>query len=493
MVGCMFIDLSGEYMYSEKLSVIRGFEENTYSVDISTNVNESLDELITNQENIEIMMQNLDFCSTLEEDEEYEMLFHHISGQIKNNMLFSDCTDVVMSGDWKEIADYIAKNVFLRGKVIKLGDVLDLEDSTLISLKEAFGDNPNIKVDVQGNDVPISISDYEKTVLAIDEIVNKIKVYNYSPFESLMYAYDLIRDRFYVHEEDTEDYSVSRDLTSVLFGDKIVCVGFANIYNSVARKLGINSMNFFLLGENTGHVRNLMYLKDEKYDINGLYFFDPTFDCKHDNDNNFLMSYKFFCKTKEQMDVLTAKDYYYKSYEYFDVDYLDELDDEMEAGLLDISDIVAFLRKTKINIILRLLELDDVDPSLKGYSKEELMELIEKIFIISDRPIKAQTFIKALYTVRRNQYYENPSKYLFDIDVLTDILVNSRLYLEETAEERLLAALGIRKYLGTEYAKKLVDDFVQSNDLEKDMGNIKLVRTLKTLVDKKSNEDKKIL
>ena len=47
MVGCMFIDLSGEYMYSEKLSVIRGFEENTYSVDISTNVNESLDELIS--------------------------------------------------------------------------------------------------------------------------------------------------------------------------------------------------------------------------------------------------------------------------------------------------------------------------------------------------------------------------------------------------------------------------------------------------------------
>ena len=79
---------------------------------------------------------------------------------------------------------------------------------------------------------------------------------------------------------------------------------------------------------------------------------------------------------------------------------------------------------------------------------EELMELIEKIFIISDRPIKAQTFIKALYTVRRNQYYENPSKYLFDIDVfcssfVTICIFDSSIYLYLRSCSKLYCKLPI--------------------------------------------------
>lgn len=493
MTGCMFIDLSGESLDEGKMTVMRGYEEATYHVDINTTVDESLNELMTDKANIDLMLEELDFLASIEEDEEYEMLKHHINGQIKRNELFSDCNEILISGSIEEIAAYISKNEFLKGKDIQIAGKLELDDNTLKRLKDAFGNDSKIKINIEGNEETISISDYERTVIAIDEIVNKIKTYNYSPFEALMHAYDLIRDRFYVREDENDNYSVSRDLTSVLLGNKIVCVGFANIFNVVANKLGVNSNVFIISSKKSGHARNLMYVNDEKYNINGLYFFDPTFDCKRDEENNFLLGYKYFCKTQEQIDALTGGNFSYNSYECFDYEVLEELFEFMDDGRVPVHELSGFIRDSRINYILRLLGLETVEPSERPYTKEELMELLEKIIIIADRPIKPEAFIKALYNVRRNQYYENPTKYLFDIDVLTDILINSKLYVEETAEERLLAALGVRNYLGGQRAREKVEQFVRENDKEIDLEKVKLTRLLKTYLDAKSSEEKKVL
>jgi hypothetical protein len=252
-------------------------------------------------------------------------------------------------------------------------------------------------------------------------------------------------------------------------------------------------MLFFLIGNSSGHARNLMYLKDTKYGINGLYFFDPTFDCKHDDENNFLFSYRFFCRTKEEIDKFTENNYYYKSYEYLDDRYLDELVDSIPDGYLDVQDIVSFCKETKINHILELLGEEKITISSYRYTKNSLLKIIENIIIKADREINVDTFIKALYVVRRNQYYENPTKYLFDIDVLTDILVNSKFYSIDTPEKRLLAAIGIKKKLGIKELRDKVNVFFEDNNLELDMERVKLVRTLKSYCNSKTEGDKKIL
>ena len=60
-----------------------------------------------------------------------------------------------------------------------------------------FKNHKDYLVSVDGNISYVTIEQYERTVLAIDDIVNKIKKYNLSSLEQIMYAYDLVRDRVY--------------------------------------------------------------------------------------------------------------------------------------------------------------------------------------------------------------------------------------------------------------------------------------------------------
>ena len=43
-----------------------------------------------------------------------------------------------------------------------------------------------------------------------------------------------------------ERKSKSRDITKVLFGDKIVCTGFASVFTTLVRNLGYQSTNYIV-------------------------------------------------------------------------------------------------------------------------------------------------------------------------------------------------------------------------------------------------------
>ncbi len=100
-------------------------------------------------------------------------------------------------------------------------------------LMKSYNNSQNLKLMIEGNKKKITVEEYKKTVLVINEMVSKIKKQNLSPLEQIMYAYDIVRDRVYLEEKEGEGYETSRDLTSVLLGDKIVCVGYANILDKI--------------------------------------------------------------------------------------------------------------------------------------------------------------------------------------------------------------------------------------------------------------------
>ena len=79
---------------------------------------------------------------------------------------------------------------------------------------------------VEGNSELITIDELKKTIDYISEVVRKIKRHNLSPLEEIIYAYDISKNRIYLEEGHDERKSKSRDITKVLFGDKIVCTGF---------------------------------------------------------------------------------------------------------------------------------------------------------------------------------------------------------------------------------------------------------------------------
>ena len=153
-----------------------------------------------------------------------------------------------------------------------------------------------------------------------------------SPLEKYIYAYDIVK-RFKLYNTPNKDNMnadkldrnsrikikhVSRDLYDILENEYMVCVGYANFLRDLLNKLGISNADYSLDVELSaykakkqiennnsdysnlsslekrdlislqqtyipmdtygGHDRVLVYIKDEKYGIDGMYFSDPTWD-----------------------------------------------------------------------------------------------------------------------------------------------------------------------------------------------------------------------
>ncbi len=123
----------------------------------------------------------------------------------------------------------------------------------------------------------------------IDNIVSEIKNTKLngeelSPFEKFMLAYRFVTERLYKEVEPGEELSKSRNLISILNGDKVVCVGYANLLATVLNRLDIPCTTQCLVSFDEtakaygNHATCLVRMKDEKYNLDGIYFSDPTAD-----------------------------------------------------------------------------------------------------------------------------------------------------------------------------------------------------------------------
>ena len=178
--------------------------------------------------------------------------------------------------------------------------------------------------------VDISIKqyiEYEKLLYSFIEPAKKM-----SPFEKYVYAYDIVKHfkKYALPKKDNKNLenlsnskyeditSSSRDLYQILFNDYIVCVGFSNFLSDLLTKLNIDNIGVPIEVDITakkamkqlniskeewqkkkpeekhkliteqqvyipkdsfiGHKRLLINIKDEKYDIDGIYVSDPTWD-----------------------------------------------------------------------------------------------------------------------------------------------------------------------------------------------------------------------
>lgn len=107
-----------------------------------------------------------------------------------------------------------------------------------------------------------------------------------SPYEKFLYAYSFVTNRAYKNAEENEDSAISRNLISVLNGDKIVCVGYANLLNTICKRLDIpcTLMPSSIKKDDESkipyenHLACLVRIEDPLYDLKGIYYSDPTAD-----------------------------------------------------------------------------------------------------------------------------------------------------------------------------------------------------------------------
>lgn len=273
--------------------------------------------------------------------------------------------------------------------------IISAQKISLISYKkliEDFGveniNEFNVYIDYQKNNSPILISIVYKISCIINAVVEEINSYDLSPLEKIMFVYDRVKYRLY--EDDLDDINSSRDLDKVLNGDKIVCAGYSNLFTAVLTSLGINSIPVIDL--NIKHQRSLAYIKDAKYNIDGVYAFDPTWDKrKSKEDINYIDRYDYFL-----MPLVRSMNSC-----YCEISELLELDKETILKIIDGKDMDSALKVLdRLNILFTLVDAKYI-PDDKYYSVEEIAKQYDQVIgKYYSSEISFEDFINLLYSVR---------------------------------------------------------------------------------------------
>lgn len=409
------------------------------------------------------------------------------------NEILDSCLYITTFAD-ERTKEYFEQNPILKKLNIHFSGSFPIDIETGNKLKELFGDYEKVSLYIDGNNTPRTIDEYLQTINGINNIVSEIKKYDLSTLEQIMYAYDLVRDRVYTKESDEESKAVSRDLSSVLFGDKIVCAGYIAIFNAVLKGLGINAINYILYkkeNSKTGHVRSMVRVTDDKYNVDGVFLFDPTWDSKrNNNDKNYLTSYRFFCRTRDELNYFDQQ-YDRGTFASYNQSFYSKIKKGIkEEGINGISEedartinkIALFIDGQQLvnNLafskavpesfkarFIKTVDLDKVASSLKRYQKIFYGQTLD--------PLK---LLEIIYNVRKIEYYENPEKYPFDIESIKKAVIGATL-----VESKLLHILyGLPEKLTEEE----FDEWKEENDLEKNIEGVKLTRKLKSVLENKN-------
>lgn len=272
----------------------------------------------------------------------------------------------------------------------------------------------------------ITLDNFFESEKKLWQLVGNTK--NLSPFEKFIYDYNTTK-KYKQYRENSEDLLASRNLYSILDNEYMVCVGYSNLLGDLLDKEGIPSIDhgvsvdisYDTKGENeqvvttgVGHARRYVYINDPKYDIDGFYVTDPTWDNDMDKDlyNHLILTNEEEAMTKRYnfmtMDVS----------ELFNVNSMNEFYQKLNVLLKRQSDIGMTL-----SWIIRLLltHLKKLTPSYCEYLLSKYPELnshlswpnedkiIEEIgnYILSkvNKPLSGEKIMKAVKSVYINVYH----------------------------------------------------------------------------------------
>ena len=396
--------------------------------------------------------------------------------------------------------EFINKNPLVLSKKIVLREMLNITDyDKLIELINKYKDIiDKIYVSLSGNANYVSLLDCYKTMKVIKQQADDIKKLRLSPMETIMYVYDQVRNRVYTFEDEDESCFKSRDLSEVMFGDKIVCEGYANIFHALLHYIGIENFVVFLTEKKdsqSGHVRNVIYIKDDKYNIDGVYYFDPTWNSKRKNETNeYLYRYTYFAKTRKFMDDDKHYDFEDSSCPVYSVDLNKTIKKIIEDGkyerLMPYTKSLNYMsRLVTHSLIINAMHIFPMSPMYGQFNADEFLKKFEEVFSKFDKEIPAETMLMIFNNVRKVQYYQNPKLYPYSLeDMYKTCIMSNWQFADKHLDARVKM---LQRVLGEEVKIDTVDNFKNygyESGLFKDIEQVRLAKVLRLICDKSKNK-----
>lgn len=363
--------------------------------------------------------------------------------------------------------------------------------------------NKNIKVYYQECNNVVDIQMLYEISRQINYISKKIKRYNLSSLEQVFLIFDIVKNNIYNKENIGENTNLSRTLDNVLNNEYIVCAGYIAIMNAILKSLGFNIQR--LSCNNGKHCRTAIYIKDDKYNLDGVYIFDPTFDKKKNEDDNYIDNYEFFALPYNTADKSSKSN-------LFDVLDLSVVQlKELLNNLINNNTIMYINVSSRLDSLFKLVNNDNYDYFIDGlllYDKLSCEEQKKLELIFEDLKSKyrvsnmeVNTFMTALYSTRRIEYYLsselNDNKYssrlivpkvdelsLLDVKISTiKRYYNIARYSENIDNSLMLQIymINLENYIDNNI-NNAVNMFLNEGNINRDIFNIKLLRLLKNKI-----------
>lgn len=327
---------------------------------------------------------------------------------------------------------------------------------------------PNLKIEFPNSEKPISYKEFYDMYQKLIDIIDFVKHYNLSQLEQIMLVYDIVKSNKYKREDSGEDYSTSRDLNKIISNDKIVCVGFSNLMAFILTNLDIkckSAIYDYSDKNNIGHQRNFVHLIDNKYNIDGIFFLDATWDSR--KNDGYLDNYQFFLKPFRFFKFIT------KTENIISPDKFSILEKSNEDILKEFDKPMNFKAIASICMLNNEINPNELSlPNLFSKSKEELKEIASNVLLKFNKKININAFKNALYKVRKIEYINGIiDKPLNESDI--DSICNK--YYKENSETKLLKVLGL-------YQKPTLDKDLKeakASSIEEDLLRMKLLKSMK--------------
>ena len=138
----------------------------------------------------------------------------------------------------------------------------------------------DIYIKVSGDKGICTLDEFKKMRVFFDDFTNRYSTYSMSNLEKITLAYDYVK-LFSFNETQSGKLTDSRSIAKSILTENIVCEGYCRIFCQLLSEMGINSNLVFIEPneiEKGGHVRVILNINDEKYGINDVFAFDPTWD-----------------------------------------------------------------------------------------------------------------------------------------------------------------------------------------------------------------------
>ena len=308
-----------------------------------------------------------------------------------------------------------------------------------------------------------------------------------SPFEKYLYVYNVVK-KFKEYKENNDDLHASRNIYQILDNDYMVCVGFAHLLKDLLEKVGINSADVGVEVETTmdkvekditvipddvqvsseSHARLLVNLVDPKYNIDGYYYTDPTWDNEMDKDTynfslmtqkeydlNYRANYFSLTNFKDLLSVNNLEDFYLRINIYLDRKERDEKEHSRE--LYDEK-----IEKFKKSFVEFMDCLKSVDPQ----NYEWYSQIYGNIYNMKNMGTNVNRFMTRIKNVVKSNKSKELSDKYYSMDSAYDSVnyFNQNKYIDEVRNRLMSDLIDYFLYLDPTKYKELKQKYYQLSD-----------------------------